>query len=387
MGLEGEVVQKLIPQFERENPDLHVVVQALPWSAAHEKLLTAYVGGSLPDASQLGNTWMAEFTALNALEPLRPYLQQSTALKDSTFFKGIFETNVLDGMPYGLPWYVDTRLLFYRKDLLSQAGYDHPPRDWAEWMTMMRAIKQRVGKDRYAILAPLNEFETLLILGLQQPEGLLRDRDQYGNFQSAGFRKAFRFYLDWFRNDLAPGSSNNAIGNVHQEFGRGLFSFYITGPWNISEFKKRLPAELQSTWMTAPVPGPNGEGVSTAGGASLVVFKSSPNKTAAWKWLSYLSRPDVQVKFHDLTGDLPANVAAWNDPLLAQNPYAVAFRDQLMRTKPTPLIPEWERIVTKMREYAEAVVKGVMTEDEALRKLDAATDQMLEKRRWLLSRR
>ena len=64
MGREGEVVQELVRDFERENPTLRVQVQQIPWSAAHEKLLTAYVGNATPDVCQLGNTWIAEFAAL-----------------------------------------------------------------------------------------------------------------------------------------------------------------------------------------------------------------------------------------------------------------------------------------------------------------------------------
>ena len=41
---------------------------------------------------------------------------------------------------FGLPWYVDTRLLFYRTDLLRAAGYAAPPQTWAEWLAAMRAI-------------------------------------------------------------------------------------------------------------------------------------------------------------------------------------------------------------------------------------------------------
>src|SRR5687768_17651934 len=52
LGREGEVVQQLIPEFERRNPGIRVRVQQVPWSAAHEKLLTAYVGESTPDVSQ-----------------------------------------------------------------------------------------------------------------------------------------------------------------------------------------------------------------------------------------------------------------------------------------------------------------------------------------------
>src|SRR5512141_2157958 len=61
LGREGEEVQKLIPEFERENPGIHVIVQQVPWSAAHEKQLTAIVGNASPDISQLGNTWVPEF--------------------------------------------------------------------------------------------------------------------------------------------------------------------------------------------------------------------------------------------------------------------------------------------------------------------------------------
>src|SRR5258707_6216870 len=70
MGAEGENVQKLIPEFERRNPGISVRVQSIPWTAAHEKLLTAYAGNSTPDVAQLGNTWIPEFTLLGALENL-----------------------------------------------------------------------------------------------------------------------------------------------------------------------------------------------------------------------------------------------------------------------------------------------------------------------------
>ncbi|MEC8456961.1 MAG: extracellular solute-binding protein, partial [Pseudomonadota bacterium] len=62
MGNEGGTVGQLMPEFERRNPGVRVAVQPLPWTAAHEKLLTAYAGASLPDVSQIGNTWVSELT-------------------------------------------------------------------------------------------------------------------------------------------------------------------------------------------------------------------------------------------------------------------------------------------------------------------------------------
>jgi multiple sugar transport system substrate-binding protein len=83
------------------------------------------------------------------------------------------------------------------------------------------------------------------------------------------------------------------MSNVWNEFGRGTFAFYISGPWNIGEFERRLPASLQSAWATAPLPGPGGPGASIAGGSSLVVFRASHAKDAAWQLNEYLSSPDI----------------------------------------------------------------------------------------------
>jgi multiple sugar transport system substrate-binding protein len=383
MGREGEVVRQLIPDFERAHPDVRVEVQQLPWSAAHQKLLTAFAGDALPDVAQLGNTWLPEFAALHALEPVEPSVVDS-----SDYFPGIWQTNVIDQTAYGVPWYVDTRLLFYRKDLLAEAGYADPPTTWAEWIEMLRAIKQGAGLHRYGALLPLNEYEPLLALALQQEAPLLRDGDSRGNFRSEDFKRALRFYREMFDNGFAPATNANQISNVWDEFARGSFTFYITGPWSIGEFKRRLPASLQSEWMTAPLPGPQGPGYSVAGGSSLVVFNGSPRKKAAWQFVQYLSQRVVQLRFHALTGNLPPRRSAWNDERLRSDVHARAFRVQLERVKPASKVPEWERIATDMQLVVEHMVQGTgLTIDEAAAEIDRRADRILEKRRWMLARK
>jgi multiple sugar transport system substrate-binding protein len=383
MGREGEVVRQLIPDFERAHPDVRVEVQQLPWSAAHQKLLTAFAGDALPDVAQLGNTWLPEFAALHALEPVEPSVVDS-----SDYFPGIWQTNVIDQTAYGVPWYVDTRLLFYRKDLLAEAGYADPPTTWAEWIEMLRAIKQGAGLHRYGALLPLNEYEPLLALALQQEAPLLRDGDSRGNFRSEDFKRALRFYREMFDNGFAPATNANQISNVWDEFARGSFTFYITGPWSIGEFKRRLPASLQSEWMTAPLPGPQGPGYSVAGGSSLVVFNGSPRKKAAWQFVQYLSQRVVQLRFHALTGNLPPRRSAWNDERLRSDVHARAFRVQLERVKPASKVPEWERIATDMQLVVEHMVQGSgLTIDEAAAEIDRRADRILEKRRWMLARK
>jgi multiple sugar transport system substrate-binding protein len=387
MGREGEVATRVLGAFEREHPGLRVRVEQLPWSAAHEKLLTAFAGDATPDVAQMGNTWLPEFVALGALEPLDAMLRGSRHVDVSDYDPGILDTNVVEGQQYGVPWYVDTRVLFYRRDLLADAGYAAPPRDWDGWLRMLVAIERRVGRGRYAVLLPLNEYEPFVALWLQQGEPLLRDGGRWGNFRSPGFARTLRFYLGMYERGLAPPVTQGQVANVWNEFARGYFSFYVSGPWQIGEFERRLPPALQTAWMTAPLPGPAGPGASIAGGSSLAMFRRSARKPAAWKLVEFLSRPEVQRRFYELTGDLPARRSAWADSGLARDPHARAFREQLERVRAVPKVPEWERIATELRLVLEKVVLGDLPASEAAPELDARADRILAKRRWMLDRK
>ena len=380
MGNEATNVPQILPEFERRNPDIRVEVQALPWTAAHQKLLTAYAGDSLPDVSQVGNTWVSEMEAIGAISALPAFA--SDLLTDQ--FPAVLDTNRIDGRVVGVPWYVDTRLIFYRSDLLEQAGYDGVPPTWAGWKQAMRAVKRVVGDDRYAVLLPLNEFEQLLTFGLQGDEPLLRDEATRGNFSSPSFVAALAFYKSLFDEGLAPVASAAQISNVWTEFERGWFSFYFSGPWTIGDFRNRLKPETR--WMTSGVPGPDGPGASAPGGSSLVVFRSSPQQEAAWKLVRYLSEPAVQARFNQITGDLPARPSAWATPTVAGDPYIAAFKDQLARAEAVPKVPEWERIVTEMQIVAERMVRGEYGPEAAAAEIDRRADRLLEKRRWMMDR-
>ncbi len=388
MGREGEVVGELVRDFRREHPQIEVQVQQIPWSAAHEKLLTAYVGGSTPDLAQIGNTWIPEFAALRAIAPLDARLSASAELDSSLFFSGVWATNVLEGVTYGVPWYVDTRVLFYRRDLLARAGYDAMPETWEEWLASLHAVKRVVGEDRFAIFLPTNEWTQLVILALQSGSPLLADDWTRGAFREPAFRDAFDFYLGLYRSGLAPAVGNNEIANLYQEFERGYFAMYVTGPWNLGEFRTRLSPEMQATWATAPLPGPTGpaSGVSLAGGSSLVLFQASRRKPEAWQLVEYLSRPEVQSRFFRLTGNLPARREAWADPALVGDSALAAFATQLERAVPTPQIPEWERVAARLVDAAEQASRGAASPEAVLEALDRDADRLLEKRRWLLAR-
>jgi multiple sugar transport system substrate-binding protein len=390
MGVEGEAVSKLIPEFEKQNPSIKIKVLQIAWVAAHEKLITAYASETLPDAFQLGNTWIPEFESLKAIEPLNNYIAQSKIISEIKYFKGIWDTNVMDSIVYGIPWYVDTRVLFYRKDILENVGYKNPPRTWEELYDVSKKIKKKPNdKNKYAFFIPTNEWLPFIVFGMQNGSELLKNNNCYGDFSGAKFKEAMNYLAKFYYEELSPVDMQQLM-NIYQGFEEGFYSLYITGPWNVAEFQKRLPANMQNDWMTTSLPSPTGDypGYSLPGGSSLVLNSLSENKKAAWKWIEFLSKKETQLEFYKMVSSLPSVVEAWNDPSFANNIYMKAFYEQLQKTKPTPKIPEWEQIVfQKIQQYAELIARKKMSVDEAMGKLDNDVNNILEKRRWLLNQK
>lgn len=401
LGNEGEAVRPLVREFERAHPGVRVRVQQVPFSAAHEKLLTAVVGDAAPDVAQLGNTWLSEFAALHALLPLDTLVARSAAVDRGDYFPGAWAANVVDDRTVGIPWYVDTRLLFYRADLLARAGVARAPESWAEWREAMRRVRSVQPVGGVPALLPVNEFEPPVIVLLQTGAPLLRDHDTRSNFRDPRLRAAFAWYVGLFREGLAPAVASMQVSNVAQEIGAGQYAMYVTGPWNVGEFRRWLPDGPPNgthvpvvRWATAAMPGPTGaaSGMSLAGGASLVLFRGrgheDPARRAlAWQLVEFLSTPAAQARFARLSGDLPARASAWADAGIAADPKIAPFLTQLRRLTPLPRVPEWELIATRVSEAVEHAARGRATADAALDTLDAQVNDILAKRRWLLARR
>ncbi len=383
MGVEGEALDAIAGNFETQNPAIPVRVQSLPWGAAHEKLLTAFAADNLPDVIALGNTWVAEFAALGALEALSGRLMHSR-IDLGRYFDGARRSVTLDGQVLGVPWYVDTRLLFYRKDLLQKVGFATPAETWAGWDAQLAALSGARRDGKYGLLMPFAEYEPLVAFCLQADEPILADSNTRGGFRQKSVRDSFAYAASLYQRGFANRVTHSEVTDVYSSFARGDFAFIITGPWNLAEFARRLPAGLQDQWGTAPLPGPKGAGVSSAGGVSLCIPKASKAKDNAFRLIEYLCDPHRQADFYKTTSDLPADQSAWPMTGLMRDSRSRAFFDQLNRTRPPPQVPEWERIANEMVAALERVVRGITTLDAALKGLDEFTWTILAKRRAML---
>ena len=375
MSTEGENAPLLLPAFEAAT-GVKVAVQALPWTAAHEKVLTAYAGSALPDVLMVANAWLAELTMLGAVHPVPAGL-------DAGLLPAARAAATVGGRLRGMPWVLDTQVQFYRRDLLAAVGHDAPPAGWSDWTAMAHALKRR-RPDDYAVLLLLDWPEVLMTFASQQPEPLLRDHDSRGNFSSPGFRAALAFYKSLFDQKLAPPITGTEVGDSLTQFARGWFALLPSSAETVGDLSRRTAQLPRAAWATAPMPGRAGAATGLVYGSSLVVTTNARDPARAWQLVRYLTAPATQLRFHAITGNLPTRAPAWQP--LAGDSVAATFGTQLARGVAPPAVPEWARIIVEVQQIAERMVRGQFGVDAATVAMDARVDALLAKRRWLLDR-
>jgi multiple sugar transport system substrate-binding protein len=380
MGVEGEKLKEIVAKFKEENPDIELSIQPIPWGQAHEKLITAVAGGLAPDISQFGTTWIPEFVSLQALEPLDDFIKNSQTVVADKYFKGSWDTGVIDGVSYGIPWYVDTRVLFYRKDLLAEVGYSQPPRTWDQLKDAARKLVQKNAKGevtRAGILLPPMDAKTLLMFAWSNNGDVLAADGQV-TIDSPENVEALTYYASFFREGLSPISSEGGT-ELYNNFKNGYAPMFIGGPWMIKDILTYAP-ELESQVAVAVMPMKK-TATSFVGGSDWCILKDSKNKEAAWKFIEYMSRPEIQVQWYQLTTDLPTRTDAWEDKYFSGKPLVKVFGQQLFDTKTPPRIQQWEEIESLISREMEQAVMGKNTPQKTLAAMAEKIRQILARAR------
>jgi multiple sugar transport system substrate-binding protein len=350
MGTEGDQLGVLADDFMADNPDITVEVTAVPWDAAHDRIVNAIAAGEVPDVSMIGTTWMGEFATLGGLD------QTPDDIDSSQFFEGAWATTEVDGTSYGVPWYVETRLVYYRTDIAEQGGFNQAPADWDQ-LTQLAQAQVDGGAQVGISLQPggTGAWQTFMPF-FWQAGGEIMDDDGNFTLDSEACVNALTFYDSFSENGLAP----NAVSDVPVEgqFANGQVGAFISGPWMIGVVTEA--GADPATWTVAHQPTEE-SGTSFVGGSNLAVLDQSDNKAAAWKFVQYLLEPEVQVKWYETVSDLPSVRAAWDDPTLADDELLATFGEQLDDAKAPPAIATWEQVAAGIDAQIEGVVQGGTT--------------------------
>ena len=199
MGAEGEKLPTLAKEFEAANPGVKVQVTAIPWDAAHDKFTTAITANKTPDVAMVGTTWMGEFAGMGALDPTPGEIDKSV------FFEGAQKTTEVDGTSYGIPWYVETRLVYYRTDLAEKAGITSPPTDWDGLKAMAKAMQDKADATWGIGLQAggVGSWQSIMPFAWSAGADLTKDGGKAYNFDSPEVLKAAQYYQSFFTDGIS----------------------------------------------------------------------------------------------------------------------------------------------------------------------------------------
>ena len=349
-----------------------------------DKLRTQFQAGGEGLDVILGDViWTAELAASGWISDLSDRFPQS---EQQAFLPGSVEAIIYNGKPYAMPWYTDTGLLYYRKDLLKKSGYDSPPKTWDELKQMTRKVR-RDSDIKFGFLFQGARSEAGVcdacefiwshggnVLDPSDPTKVLVDSPQ----AIEG--------LETERSMITDGISPEAVTVYEEtetqgEFLRGDAVFLRNWPYVYALVGDPAESKLKPDQVgVSELPSADGKpGNGTVGDQPLYISTSSKNPDAAWKFIEFVTASEQQ-KFRALEGSyLPTLSALYDDPEIQDTVPVVALaKEALQHTRPRPVSPYYSDMSLAMQEQFNASLKGDITPEEAARTLKSELENIIQ---------
>nr|WP_269330518.1 extracellular solute-binding protein [Kineosporia babensis] len=366
MGTEGELLPKFVEEFEKANPDADVEVTAIPWDSAHNKIQTAIAGGNSPDMAMMGTTWMADFADDFATVP--------TDLDTSGFFPGALSTTESGERKVGMPWYVDTRVLYYRTDLAEKAGWNQAPATWEELQQMAKDMQAKAGAE-FGIRLPAGPDAFQGTLWMPWSNGAEITSGDEWTLDTPEMVEAYEYYQSFFTGKIADANADVSAGAQENSFVDGSTPMLIDGPFMRGSLATVGGDDFDEKYAVASLPARDSS-TSFSGGANLVVFEDSKNAGSAWKLAQWLGQADTQAAWFQASGDLPSVQAAWDEKELADDEDLQVFGTQLETAKAQPVSTSWVQVGAAADQALEQMRRESVSAADALKDLQNKADSI-----------
>lgn len=364
-------LMEIIQQFEKENPEIKINLTDLTWSEGHEKIVVAFASGTAPDILELGSDWVPEFSSQDVLLDVTSdaeKIQQDFLMWEPVFYKGRI---------YGFPWLLDTRVLFYNKDLMKKAGLDpeKPPLNWKELLSYCQKINQLKPK-AYGFGANSAErhrlYKKFLPFFWGNGGKILSSDQKSSEINSTVGIEALSFY----KKLTEQGTIDNQR-MLDENFKQGKIGFVISGGWLLNDIQKNLP-DLKFGVCHIPKP-EKGVFSSFAGGEFLVISKKSKNPDSAKKFIQYLIKKENSLKLCKAIGSaIPSAKGSELDPYYQNNKNLLVFSEQLRYAQTSPAVPQWVYIEEIIEKAVEQVMYDKKTPSQALDETKLEIDKILK---------
>ena len=371
LGLEGEIIGRQLARFAALHPGISVDIRVTPDAADHRHQLYVQwlnARSSEPDVLQLDIIWTAEFAAAGWLLPLDTFEPET-----SDYFQSTLTANTWRNTLYGVPWFIDAGLLYWRTDL-----FDAPPDSPAALGAAARDAVSR-GDVSYGLVWQGARYEGLVTVFLEHLGafgGSILDAEGQVVVDSAEAVAALTF----MRDSVGEGGFVPSVALGWQEeqvrfaFQNGQAAFMRNWPYAWALLQGPDSAVAGRVGV-APFPAAErGRPTSALGGAQLAINANTHEPELAWALVSYLTAPAQMLERASLAGQWPARRSLYDSPALAD---ALAIplgdiRKVLESAAPRPVTPVYSELSDLLQVHLHRALSGQQAPQNALEQ--AATE-------------
>ncbi|NLM96590.1 MAG: extracellular solute-binding protein [Halanaerobiaceae bacterium] len=363
-------------EFEAKT-GIKVVFEEIGWGDG-PRIMNAIITGEGAHVFQLGTTWNPEYAATGGLVEI-DINEFGGADK---FFAANLESTILDGKYYGVPWFAETRVLFYNTEMFEQAGV-RPPQTYEQLIKVGKELIKVHGEGKAIATAGTNAWDLIhnwAIILWAHGGDMLNEDNTAAVFNSPAGVAA----MDYWVSLVQLGLADKACAEYNQPqadaaFINGDAAMAFMGPWNIADIEHDNPGLKYS--IVEPPAGPYGR-ASFSGGSNLAIRNNASKEEirAAIEWVKFLVSDDVLADYtKNLTKMIPANKAALEDPYY-DNELWQTFITTLSYATAYPAIPEWgpiEGVIqTNFGNVLSDFVNGTFDDKTSKGYLDAAVAEV-----------
>ncbi len=377
--------QKIIQQFEEDYPHIRVQIVESPQDASlqHDLYVTRFAGKDESiDVIAIDVIWTAEFARAGWLRPLDDLAEE---LPMDDFLPGPIEACTYRDTLYAMPWFTDAGLLYYRKDLLNEYGFDEPE-TWDELKEIVTTIRQD-QPHLSGFLIQAEQYEGLITNVMEFLWSHGADVwDETGRWQIATpeAEEALQRLIDFILVDnITPRGvltfQEEESRHVFQD-GRAIFLRNWPYVWELAN-NPATGSKVVGNIGIAPVPGKNPDlRAATLGGWNLGISSYSEHPEESWKLIRYFMEYDQMKQFSIDGGRLPTRISLYkDDDILERSPYFEDLYEVFINARPRPVTPHYSQISDIMQVSIHRALLGRITVREALERIDAEVQAMFDR--------
>ena len=370
-------LQTLLDRFNKQHKgEIQVKWRQMPASSAEffEQMQAELQSGkSTMDVIAGDVVWPAQFAANGYILDLSDRFTQKM---QGDYLEGPVQAVQYEGKTYGVPWFTDAGMFYYRTDLLEKSGFSEPPKTWEEMKRMSGKVRADSGtKFGYVFQGAQDEggvvdaLEHIWNAGGDVLDGSRVIIDSPESAEGLKLRRSL------ITDGVAPQASGDYTTQESQaSFTNGDVVFmrnwpFVYGLLSDPETSSVKPGQVDIGAL--PVASEEDTSFSGLGGWNFMVNATAEDKIEEiWTFIEFMSAPEQQQTFAVESARLPTLKSLYeDDEVLDKLPVAKLGREALENTRPRPVSPLYSDMSLEMAEQFNASLKGEVPVEEALANL------------------